>query len=716
MKMRKLLSGALAAALALTLATPALAVDATADARLSRVLLAVKTTLGVGDEYGQFHGEPSDGGLGTRWALEWSGGDGDLRVSATDAGKVLEYRLSETYSSSSSGGSFQPKFPDMSRADAQTIAQTFLDKVLTDGEAAVFDGESGQSAVSAESYGFSGAVQLNGLPTPMDFSLRVSVGSGAVTWFTRGDESDYVGGVTAPPSASGDAAAAAGLLKGTLKLRLEYVLPGEGKQAVLRYLPEGTDKYYVDAATGALVDLTELERQIARKSSPTGSYANLAGGAAAGADAGTAPTPSPAEQAGVKELEGVLDEAALEKQIRAYGQLGLTAYTYTGSRYAVDRETGGVSAALTFAKKEGEDVYRRIVTVDGKTGALESVYSSAPYDQDRAVVVGADAAQTKAEDFLKALWGEQFAGTGQYDRTAAATGDSAHSFVYAQKVNGYFFPDNALSVRVDAADGSISGLSKRFDDAVTFQSADGILSADAALDAWFGSFTAPLAYIEVPQKLDLNDPLVRPLIDSGLSYYYGLNTGYALERRGDRYLGVDAGTGELVKADEPADAAPVYSDLDGYWGKAQLEELASYGVGWTGGEARPAAKLTQVDLIALMASAEGYGGATSDDLYDYAYSRGILTRDRRSDDKVLTRGETVRLLLDGMGYTEAANLKDIYRCAFTDADAIPAELVGYAALAQGLGLVKGDGAGGFAADREMTRGEAAVMLWQYMKR
>ncbi len=143
-------------------------------------------------------------------------------------------------------------------------------------------------------------------------------------------------------------------------------------------------------------------------------------------------------------------------------------------------------------------------------------------------------------------------------------------------------------------------------------------------------------------------------------------------------------------------------------------------MGWFGGKADPNGQLTQVDYVALLASSDGYryvpGEDDADHLYDYAVRRGILTKAERSDAKTLTRGEMVKMMLDSLGYKAVANLKDIFKCGYADAASIPDELMGYAALAQGLGLVKGDGQGNFAADRTSTRAEAAVMLWQYMKR
>ena len=74
------------------------------------------------------------------------------------------------------------------------------------------------------------------------------------------------------------------------------------------------------------------------------------------------------------------------------------------------------------------------------------------------------------------------------------------------------------------------------------------------------------------------------------------------------------------------------------------------------------------------------------------------------------------MLLNSLGYGPVAQLPGIFRCDFADASAIPAPDLGYAAIAQGLGIVKGDDNGNFAPGRFATRCEAAYMLWRYMKR
>ena len=125
--------------------------------------------------------------------------------------------------------------------------------------------------------------------------------------------------------------------------------------------------------------------------------------------------------------------------------------------------------------------------------------------------------------------------------------------------------------------------------------------------------------------------------------------------------------------------------------------------------------------MALMVSTRGYLADLSqeeaaDQVYDQAVSMGLITRSQRQADKLVTRAELTRVLLDWGGYGNAAIIPGILQCSFTDRGDIPAEYYGYAAIAQGLGMVQGDAAGRFLPNRTATRLEAVVMLYQLMDR
>lgn len=387
MKLKKLAAALTAGVMTLSLAAPALAAEAT-DARLAQVTLAVKGTLDISDAYTEFYGEPQETALGTRWNLSWSSDDEQLQITATDAGKIVSLNRWEKGDAqpvySVIPGRNTPAFPAMTMAQAKTCAQTFLDKVLADNEKVEFEDNESES-LSATSYTFRGNVKLNGLDTPMTASVRVRLSDGEITRFDRADVSDYAGEPAAATTAT-TADKARQQLKSTLDLRLEYVLDWDGKdasekKAVLRYLPNSTDEFYVDAATGELVNLTELREKLRQDSVANRDMAVNKFTSSGAMDAVTpeaAPTLTPTELEGVAKLEDVLDKDALDKAIRTWKELGLDKYTLGSANYSVDRETSEVTAQVSYAKNTDEGVCRRSVTVDAKTGALISMYGYGP--------------------------------------------------------------------------------------------------------------------------------------------------------------------------------------------------------------------------------------------------------------------------------------------------------------------------------------------------
>lgn len=729
--MKKLLSLILTLALACSLAVPAAAAGTT-DERLTAVTARVKTTLDLDtEEYTEFYGNLDDDPLSPAWYLEWYGDGSSLSISATEEGKVLSYyRYGD--SAVSSSGPFAPSFPAYDRESAKQAALAFLDKVLSQEETAVLDNARGSSvSLGATRYRFYGEILVNSLSAGLTFSIAVSCENGAVLSFYRDDLNGKIMGGVPAPEAQITAAQAAEQLRTTLAMRLEYVLSEDGTRAVLRYLPESGDEYYVDAATGALVNLSELYRQAA-DGDFGGNNAGAAPEASADASGGgdkNENSLSLAEQEGVEKLEGVLDRDTLDARVRTLTALGLDAYTLATVSYNVGRQAGEdgvtpVTATLRYGKQAGSASWRRTATVDARTGKLLSLSSSAWLSEDGPErTVDAAAAQKAAEAFLTALVPEQFGKTALYSSSDALESEysTAHFFTYAQQENGYFYAGNALNVGVDATDGSISSYQKAFDDTVTFDSPDGIISLDAAIDAWLNTYETQLQYILLPAAIDFSQPEYEPLAAMGYSYLYRLALGYQLERT-DYLTGIDAKTGEPAAiSGDAGQSAITYDDLDGHWAKEKIEVLAQYGVGYTGGSFLPGKALTQLDLVALLVSTQSspYDPAeegAADALYERAYSMGILKRGERDDGALLTRAQSVKLILDAMGYGPVARLEGIFRTSFADDGAIPSAYYGYAALAQGLGMVGGTPGSQFRPGDEATRAEAAVMLFNLMSR
>ena len=92
---------------------------------------------------------------------------------------------------------------------------------------------------------------------------------------------------------------------------------------------------------------------------------------------------------------------------------------------------------------------------------------------------------------------------------------------------------------------------------------------------------------------------------------------------------------------------------------------------------------------------------------------GVLTPAERRDDAAVTRGQLVKYLLNSAGYASVATLRGIFTCSYRDRSSIPAADLGYAALAQGFGIVRNER---YESGKSTTRAEAAVMLYRLMER
>lgn len=709
--MKRILSLTLAAALLAALTLPGAAAEPTVDTRLSRVTRAVKEALDLETgAYDSFRGSCSEE-LVPVWDLNWENESATLSVQALEDGTVTGfYRWDK-----GNAGVYRDGFPTFPGGgeDARAIARDFLDRVLRPGETAELEAPEDGLYSGGSSCSWQGRVSLNGLPTPLDWYLTVE--NGQVLNFSRETpEAGFVGGVPSP-DAPADKAKAAEDLTGTLGLRLEYVLESGTKKAVLRYVPEDSHEFQVDAKTGELLDVTALEETLSEKGLR----------ATAGAEDSVAAAPeslangkafTDAETTGIREMEGALPKEALDRVLRGESAYGLRGYALSSVSYEKDGEE--LLCTLRYGRVSGEDRLYRTFRVDARTGAVRSVYSTSPWDQEAKLTE--EEARKKAEDFLKAFapdrsW--EYRETPEYDPREGAP---FYRFRFARKENGVFFPGNAYNVSIDAADGSVYGLSFTWDEDVTFDKTEGVVSPETALSAWAGTYDVVLAYRQIPQKLNRADPAQALLMERGAESACALRLTYGLERE-TACSGIDAKTGAPVtESRETARPVLQYSDLSGSAARGDIEKLAGYGVGYTTGRFSPGKTLTQWELAALLYSLRGTPldpGAVEkeerDSVYYEIYRMGALRPGQRDDAAVLTRSDLVQILLDAAGYGPAARLDGkIFSCAYTDRGSIPADGLGYAAIAQALGMT----GAAYSGERPATRGEAASMLCRVLER
>lgn len=727
---KRILSMLLAPMLLFSAAVPGMAAEGGDSAeRLAAVTGKVKDILGLDTgRYQDFSGRLTEGELAPVWRLSWSGEEGSLEVTATEAGKVISYYF---YSDGEQEATRPLSLPKLDPARARAAAAAFLGRVLDAEETVDLDaaGEESNSLWQTRYY-FRGSVLLNGCPSPLRFSLSVRTSDYAVVQFWRDAlETDYIGAL---PDANFrmSQSAAEPLLRDTLSLRLEYVLDEGGKTAVLRYLPNGIDRFYVDDASGQLINLTRLYEELGEGGDYSGSKGEAAEAPAAAADFDRNGGLTQAEQLGADKLKGALSKETLNQKARMIAQLGLDSYTLASVSYQEEEFVKGepvIAARLSYARRAEEETFRRIVTMNAKTGALIGVYSSRPWSREETGTIGEDAARKTAEAFLAAQQGERFALCGDYAGDPAYDRENGRygtwSFRYARKENGYFFPEHQFAVEIDALDGCVSSYSQFWAEDVHFDSPEGLISGEQAVNAYFDTFQVVGGYTAVPQKLDLSDPEYAPLAKLGYRALNSLKLGWQLAEPEKAVEGIDAKSGQPILRTGGKSGPLQYSDLIGSPAKHAAETLAAYGIGYAGGVLRPQQKLTQLDLAVLLASTQGISldpdnlaEGDADQVYRTAYSMGMLRREERNDGKLLSKIDVIKYLLDAGGYGPAARLQGIYRTDFSDESDIQEDLLGYAALAQALNVVRKDDAGQMNPGQAATRADAVVMLFEFMSR
>lgn len=748
--MKRLLSSMLALSLLTAMGAPALAADAAEtaetvdeapaigtggalDTRLKSVTTAVKTALPIDELLTQFDGEPEftgdvdDGDVSPRWSLLWSATAGSLSVRAGEDGKVYSYNLYLSSGGSQYFGGLNASFPKADKDKALAAAQRFADGLLGAGESVTLEG--GQSG-STDELSFEGNIRFNGLPSPVDLRVRLRAEDLTPVSFRRDDA--YSSALPGVPSAESKttAAQAAALLRGTVELTPRYVLNKDGKTASLRYTQEKRQRKIVTAADGRLVDLDDVYRDLANTYG-TGASEDAAADAGgngfyAESSAGSAPeAKSSARLSGaeLKTIEGLKDvhsREQLDKALRAIPALGLDSrWTLERVNYNQERKSGDISAQLRYTRplseeeREGWDGYGselpqayKSVTMDARTDELQSVYGSRDYEPIalRAKEDSAQSSEQKeaAEAFLAAHL------TDKWKQSKPYPSETETALLYAQNVNSYPYPDNRISIRMDEGN-CIDRLSVSWNDDISFESAEGVITASAAADAYMRAFEMPLAYVEYPV-----------LEKRTLAQKYVL--AYAFRQKNDRsFAGIDAKTGEAVWDVYGDSDSFQYSDLEGAFGRSQIEALAACGIGLKSDTFEPKTTLDQKTMLALLLSACGYTVDPAsedwlDDLYSSAYSQNLLKAADRNPDVAVTRIEFLRTLLGATIYSDAAKIKGIYTTPYADSALISESDLGVAALSYGLGIARGDDKGCLNPTRTITRQEAAVMLYNFMMR
>ncbi len=737
--MRKALCLILALVLCLGLSLPAAAEAESAEAQMKAVTLKVKKTLGIADDYTTFNGDSYVRGQQTWWRLSWSKDGEDLSVICDDAGKVFscdrwfadeDYRYSDKL-----------HFPDYTWDTAEAAAEAFLPKVLDENEAFVPE-KRRDSLHPASRYTLSGSLTLNGVDTEVYMSLTFRTSDGLLLSFYRSDAEVFVTGGVPSPNPAVSAGEALEKFRGALTTELAWAYTDSEKH-------EARLMYSLSLRSGAMVDAQTGELQYRQDG-----YRTYNGVESAAAEAEEGPAAmdkglTPQELAGAEKFKNVLDGEALKAAVLREPAFGITedyaleTVSYRAAQPSMDPaalgagETADDTVTATFRLSKPltgpeygltqeeydrliEDGYtpvvRKTFTADARTGEVQSLYTNYNgFGWKESKDASPAELPAGALDFLQRQYADYLPLCELKSSSRSDWSVVVDSYSFVRMEAGYACPMNGIWLSVNAAAGCVDSFSADWDEDLTFGPSGPVVGETAAQDAFLGCYTARLIYVLLQEDTgDWQSPRRRVLV-------YQPDSGDGWVSR------VDAVTGEPDRQTGGEELTVAYGDLSGSYARKEIEKLAAYGVGFLGTkEFKPKAAVTELDMLLFMLSATGwqlnypdYADADEEMLkpiYREAKARGFIAATEQDPSRIVTRSELCRCFVGLSGLTEAAEMQGIFRCGFTDDEAIPAADLGYVAIAKGLGVVQGDAKGAFRPLDGASRQELALMLYRYLSR
>ncbi|RCX12340.1 peptidase YpeB-like protein [Anaerobacterium chartisolvens] len=656
------------------------------------------------------------------WNLNWSsktGEDGRISVTVSEDGAILGYDKYVPVDHS------KRRFPKLSRQEAEVKAEEFIKNVNPSVLSQLKLQENNYSSFKEYSYYFNYVRTVKGIPfyqNNVNLSVDTDTGEVRSYYINWSDELAFPG---AGKKIDMDAAKKAYVDKLGLKLVYRYTSEGEKLKFYSVYTPKYSDIFAIDAFTGEKIQLNDMYYGAFGRG---GEYDTATKEAAM--VAGEVQL-TPDEINAVQDMSGLISQEKAVETAKGIKPLKLTdEYKLTNANLSKswpDRQQYIWYLKFTKNSEKGnERYYYASASINAKTGEIISFDRNVPYNEADKAKYSKDDAKKAVEKFLGELAPEKFKQT-EYNEDSEiyypvykeADNDAKEfSFSYTRKVNGIQIPDNSISAGYDAVNGEITRFNMSWFGANSdFPGVSNVLSTDKAYERLFADIGLELQYKAQYSEVDYLKSSMPRNTNAEVKLIYSLKLGkpqYLDSRTGD-ILDYD---GKKFKENKPVE----YTDIDTHANKKEIMVLSEYGVSLQGPEFKPDSSITQLDFMTLLCKTLNYHGAnvTSDSssadidaMYSFLIREGVLKKSEKAPKSAVSKEDGVKYIIRAMKYDRVAELKGIFKSSFKDIDKASADLIGYIAIAEGMGIAKGSD-GNFGPKGLLTRAQAAVMIYNYL--
>ena len=680
--MKKCISLALALLVALAPAAPAFGAEAQQSAELEKAIRKVKSVITIPAEYKEFtyssyqSGESGDAPV---WDLSWSGTDeknGVISAAVDGLGNLLSYYWYETEDDERSG------LAKVTREEAGKTALAFLAKAMPDTAKDMrLAGGENQSYTSPR-LEFTYQLYVDGIPAPfIQAEIQVNKYSGRVISF-RGVEA----GTKLPQFPKGTGSYTREqmekIYEEKLGPELSYYIWYDRKAGASKvfaaYAMNRNQGKAIDAATGQVVDLY-VNYNVARDAGAMGGGSNKL------MEEGL----TPEEKAALQDVSNLISAAKAESILRDRVE-GIGDQEAVRTRLNQDYEDKTrFSWSISFSGASG--------SVDAKTGELLSFYLFQPGDgAGPGKALNAREAKAKTEAFIRENSPDKFEKSKEkeWNPSPSTTEEpDSFSFRYVRQEQGVGVDGDGFFITVDAKSGRIVSYSCNWHKNASFPAIGG------AMDSWkaFQKFNETGALGPAYKMTGKNQvALVYDFANSVSQFLLEPFTGEKLSWNGQRYR---------------EETIPDYSDLKGHWAEKMIRELRENGYYLDGTQFKPDMAITQESFLRYLFSPM-QARYNQDDFYDILKQRKIVLPQEKAPDQPLSRQDAAKLMVRYLGFETVAAKEGIFTNLYKDET--KAGYKGYAAICNGLGIMKGDEKGRFNGASAMTRAEAASAIYRLL--
>jgi len=715
---------------------------------METIIKLVKPKFDVPEEFKEFTWNYYAGSYdqASIWSLTWSKADntGNVTINADKDGHIQSYNKYVQKSN------YKSVLPTYLKSDLESKATEFLTKIVPEAVDSLKLKSTTCYGIYAGSYNYNFVRYENDIPFPSNTaSVSIDNITGEVTAFNITYDYDLEGKKPTDPISSEKAIE---LLKKeqsmVLSYRTKYETNEKGERKASAYLVYTPLLSYVsiDAQSGEIYKETAEWKTVANGTSEKSPSAALAGSK----DAAVSKGDYQLNDNELKQLDVLKNLISREDAIKAVtGNDSLYINPALTTVNATLQKTGNYRSEYYYGNNYDCDYYWSInftnpkpdtdkkydysyanAVVNAENGNLiafnASLYEDAYYSANKIdvpkVTYTDEQAKAIMEGFLKAQIPEKFENS-KFTTSApihvlkyVTDGDiqtpvyGAYSYNYNRTNEGVEYSDNNINGSVDGVTGKIVSFGYNWNNDIVFESPQNAISADKAYEIFMNLDGFGLNY-ETKSNYTYNEYLLKA---GKTQDYVNSNDLYAFKKEvrlvyssydtNPAILSAITGkqidySGDVYLLPQSNSEGYQYKDISGHWAEKIIQLFGDVNVGFKGGSFLPENAITTGEFKQLMNTA-GLYDSTSD----------IKKSDVKADGSVaITRVDAVKAIVNALGFSEIATIKEIFKTDFADNLAIKDTDIGYVAIARGLGIIQGSD-GNFRPYDTITRAEALTLL------